>query len=107
MTTLFFQFVWQINDGEGVERAFLDAYPASYTEDFRNYRLLILETDSLNLVSHRRAEAKTRSTTTFGLASIFIKHGNSNHSFLSPVNVKKPMENNKLDLSLPNLAFQK
>jgi len=82
MTTFLFQFVWQIDDGEGVEGAFLDADAASYAKSFHNQGYTIFKADSLYLISYRGAKAIARPTATLGFASILIKNSNSNHVFL-------------------------
>jgi len=82
MATFLFQFVWQIDDGEGVEGAFFDADAASYAKGFHNQGYTVFKADGFYLISYRGAKAVARSTATLGFASIFIENSNSNHVFL-------------------------
>jgi len=81
MAAFLFQFVWQIDDGEGVEGAFFDADAASYAKGFHNQWHTVFKADGFYLVSHRGTKAIARSTTTLGFASILIENSNSNHVF--------------------------
>jgi hypothetical protein len=72
VAALLFQFVCQIDDGDGFEGAFPDADSTSYAEAFHDLRLLTFEYDGFNFVSDWRTEPITWSTTTFGFTSLLV-----------------------------------
>jgi hypothetical protein len=79
VAAIFFQFIRQVDDGDGFEWTFSHADTASYAEAFHDLRLVAFEYDGFNLVSHWRTEAIAWSTATFGVASFLVENRYPNH----------------------------
>jgi len=72
VATFLLEFVWKVNDGEGVKWAFFDADAASYAERLHHYWLVVLKSNGFYSASYWWAKPIAYPATTFGFASILI-----------------------------------
>ena len=79
MAAVFFEFVGQIYDADGLEGAFFDADAASAAKALDNYSLVSFNPYGFHSTAHHGAEANAELIAFFDFAFILIKYGNSRH----------------------------
>ena len=72
MATVFLEFVGQVDDADGFEGAFFDAYPATATECFRYDGFATFNAYGFYFAAHHRAEANAQGIALLDFAFIFI-----------------------------------
>jgi hypothetical protein len=79
MAAIFLQLVGQIDDADGFEGAFLDAYSAAAAKSLSYDGFVSLNSHGFHSAAHHRAEANAGLIAFFDFAFVLIKYGNSRH----------------------------
>ena len=79
MAAVFFQLVWQVDDADGFEGAFFDAYAAAAAEFLADYDFVVFEAYGFNAASDHGAEFYAQLVAFFGFAPVGIHYGEAGH----------------------------
>jgi hypothetical protein len=80
VAAVFLQLVWQIDDADGFEGAFLDADSAAAAEYFGYDGFAAFNSYGFHSAAYHRTEANAGLIALFDFASILVKDGDSRHN---------------------------
>jgi hypothetical protein len=83
VAALFLQFVGKVYNGQSLERTLSNADTATNAKRLHYNRMIVFESDSLDLATHRWAKTIAYLTATLGFATIIVKNRYTDHIFSS------------------------
>ncbi len=79
MTTIFVQFVGEIDNADCFKRAFFNAYPAAAAKLLADYDLVFFKTDCFDSAANHGTVFDTHLVAFFGLAFVIIHYSDAGH----------------------------
>jgi hypothetical protein len=83
VTAVLFQFVWEVDDADGFERAFFDADSAAATEYLRYNGFVSFNSYGFHSAAHHWAEVNAGLVALFDFAPVLIENSDPRHSTTS------------------------
>ena len=79
MAAIFLQLIRQVDDADGFEGAFFDAYSAAAAESFGYDCFVSFNSDGFHSAANHRAKANADLIAFFNFAFILVKYSDSRH----------------------------